>query len=149
MARKPKVLAPPVEENEETTQTTETTQVNASVTTTSDDGGGGYSDSNPSKTVKFEMKAVKGSDTVVNEVWFKTLYRPAIAWGYFLMLMFDFIIAPVLTMILPKFITGATYIPWHPLTLEGGGLVHVALGVIIGVTAWGRTKEKIANVGGD
>ena len=33
---------------------------------------------------------------------------------------------------------------WQPLTLQGGGLVHVAFGAIIGVTAFGRTKEKLA-----
>lgn len=32
---------------------------------------------------------------------------------------------------------------WKPITLEGAGLVHLSFGAIIGVAAWGRTKEKL------
>jgi len=32
---------------------------------------------------------------------------------------------------------------WIPLTTRGGGLFHMAMMAIIGVTAWGRTQEKI------
>jgi hypothetical protein len=39
---------------------------------------------------------------------------------------------------------------WQPLTLQGAGLFHIAMGAIIGVAAWGRTQEKLggANNGG-
>jgi hypothetical protein len=39
---------------------------------------------------------------------------------------------------------------WTPLTLQGGGLYHIAMGAIIGVSAYGRTQEKLngANNGG-
>lgn len=31
---------------------------------------------------------------------------------------------------------------WSPLTLVGGGLFHAAFGMILGVSAWSRGKEK-------
>jgi hypothetical protein len=33
---------------------------------------------------------------------------------------------------------------WLPITLQGGGLYHIALGAILGVAAYGRSQEKIA-----
>jgi hypothetical protein len=30
-----------------------------------------------------------------------------------------------------------------PITLQGGGLFHVAMGAVLGVTAYGRTQEKL------
>lgn len=32
---------------------------------------------------------------------------------------------------------------WDPITLGGGGLFHVAMGAVLGITAYGRTKEKL------
>jgi hypothetical protein len=33
---------------------------------------------------------------------------------------------------------------WVPITLQGGGLFHVAMGAVLGVSAYGRTQEKVA-----
>lgn len=79
------------------------------------------------------------------EQWFKTYWRPAAAWLYLFINLFDFVIGPVITMILPKVI-GGTYVPWLPLTLTNGGMFHLAFGAIIGVTAWGRTRERQAGL---
>lgn len=35
---------------------------------------------------------------------------------------------------------------WKPITLEGAGLVHISFGAIIGVAAWGRTREKVQKI---
>ena len=32
---------------------------------------------------------------------------------------------------------------WNPLTLQGAGLFHLAMGAVLGIAAYGRTKEKI------
>jgi hypothetical protein len=40
---------------------------------------------------------------------------------------------------------GQVAMQWQPLTLQGAGLYHVAMGAVIGVTAWGRTREKLEN----
>ena len=33
---------------------------------------------------------------------------------------------------------------WQPLTLNGAGLFHIAMGAVLGIAAMGRTQEKIA-----
>ena len=39
---------------------------------------------------------------------------------------------------------------WNPLTLQGAGLFHIAMGAVLGIAAFGRTQEKLngANNGG-
>lgn len=76
------------------------------------------------------------------ETWIQYYWRPAMAWQYFAVCLFDFIIAPVLTALYYHW-HGAPYVPWQPLTLTNGGLYHLAMGAIIGVSAWSRSKEKI------
>lgn len=34
-------------------------------------------------------------------------------------------------------------IMWIPLTLQGGGLYHLSMGAIVGVSSWSRSQEKI------
>jgi hypothetical protein len=72
----------------------------------------------------------------------KGMWRPALAWSYVAACTFDFIIGPVTTMIFFT-ITGQTYVAWSPLTLQGGGLYHLAMGAVLGVTSWSRGQEKI------
>lgn len=80
-----------------------------------------------------------------NATWFVKFWRPAIAWQYFVVCLFDFIIAPVLVGIF-FYYTGGAYSQWQPLTLMGGGLYHLSMGAIIGVTAYGRTREKLVGL---
>lgn len=35
---------------------------------------------------------------------------------------------------------------WMPLTLQGAGLFHAAMGAILGIAAWTRGREKIARM---
>ena len=77
-----------------------------------------------------------------SEGMIKGLWRPALAWSYVAACSFDFILGPIATMIFFN-ITGQTYVPWTPLTLEGGGLYHLAMGAVLGVTSWSRGQEKI------
>jgi len=77
--------------------------------------------------------------------WVKTRWRPIMAWQYLLVCLFDFIGGPVINMIyFHDHSTG--YEQWTSLTLQGGGLYHMAMGAIIGVTAWSRGQEKIHGV---
>jgi hypothetical protein len=39
-----------------------------------------------------------------------------------------------------------TVTQWNPLTLQGAGLYHVAMGAILGVAAWSRGQEKMAGM---
>jgi len=86
------------------------------------------------------------------EHWMKSYWRPAMGWLYMLICAFDFIIAPMLSMAMPlylKYLGAATvaYTQWQSLTLANGGLIHLAFGAILGVTAWTRGQEKIAKMG--
>ena len=77
-------------------------------------------------------------------------------WVYVIIVIFDFLIAPILwTATQGYFAIGAELTTesniskqWQPLTLLGGGLFHVAMGGVLGITAWGRTQEKLNGVAG-
>lgn len=70
------------------------------------------------------------------ESWLKAYWRPAIAWQYFTVCMFDFIIFPAAFMYYTK-------MQWDPITLKEGGFYHLSMAAIIGVAAWTRGQEKI------
>lgn len=74
--------------------------------------------------------------------WINTQWRPAMAWMYLVVCVADFVVFPVLWVV-AHIITGGAITPWAPLTLQGAGLFHMAMGAVIGIAAWGRTKEKI------
>lgn len=78
------------------------------------------------------------------ETWIKQYWRPLMAYQYFAVCLFDFIIFPALTMLISKY-TGQ-HIQWDPLTLKESGFYHMAMGAILGVAAWTRGLEKIKRI---
>jgi hypothetical protein len=84
------------------------------------------------------------------EDWMNAKWRPMMGWTYMATCLFDFILGPILFNILQYYNPGQAIGMWTPLTLQGGGLYHIAMGAIIGVSAYGRTQEKLngANNGG-
>src|ERR1035437_1034237 len=82
-------------------------------------------------------------DTLANEGWFNNRWRPAMAWLWFTVSACDFILFPVLNA-LAAGVKMIPYSPWNPLTLQGGGLFHMAMGAVVGVATWQRTQEKLA-----
>jgi hypothetical protein len=84
------------------------------------------------------------------EDWMNAKWRPMMGWTYMATCIFDFILGPILFNILQYYNPGQAVGMWTPLTLQGGGLYHIAMGAIIGVSAYGRTQEKLngANNGG-
>ena len=65
------------------------------------------------------------------------------AWLYMATCAFDFILAPVMWAIYLAYLK-LPVVAWDPLTLKGAGLYHLAMGGILGVTAWSRGREKLA-----
>lgn len=66
---------------------------------------------------------------------------------YMCVCIFDFVLFPVMFTIVQFWETEAAndaFRQWQPITLLGGGLFHVAMGAVLGVTAWSRGQEKIA-----
>jgi len=84
------------------------------------------------------------------EDWMNSKWRPMMGWMYMAVCMMDFIGFPVLWSLLQAMSKGAVNLQWQPLTLQGAGLFHIAMGAVLGLAAYGRTQEKLngANNGG-
>lgn len=104
----------------------------------------------------FREREISKDDDVLlrqqSEHWMKTYWRPAMGWLYMVICAFDFIIGPVMSMTMPIILRGlgadnVTYTPWESLTLSNGGLIHLAFGAILGITAWTRGQEKLSKLG--
>lgn len=86
-----------------------------------------------------------------DEHWVKAYWRPAMGWLYMAINLMDFIIFPIISMMLPliykAFGVQIAYTAWQSLSLSNGGLIHIAFGAILGVAAYTRGQEKIAKIG--
>ena len=84
------------------------------------------------------------------EDWMNSKWRPMMGWMYMVVCCFDFVIAPILWSLLQSLSHGSVNTQWQPLTLQGAGLFHIAMGAVLGIAAYGRTQEKLggANNGG-
>jgi hypothetical protein len=77
------------------------------------------------------------------EDWINRKWRPTMAWVYMAINICDFILFPVLFSVLQSREGGSLTQQWQPITLHAGGLIHLAFGAILGISAWGRSKEKL------
>lgn len=84
------------------------------------------------------------------EDWMNSKWRPMMGWMYMLICTMDMVVFPVLWSLLQSLSHGAVNSQWQPLTLQGAGLFHIAMGAVLGIAAHGRTQEKLngANNGG-
>jgi hypothetical protein len=84
------------------------------------------------------------------EDWINKKWRPMMGWSYMLTCIADFVIFPILWSLLQALSKGSVTSQWQPITLQGAGLYHIAMGAVLGVAAYGRTQEKLggANNGG-
>ena len=92
---------------------------------------------------------VKSESEQKKEDWMNSKWRPAMGWMYMLTCMTDFVFFPVLWS-LAQTLLKQPITQWQPLTLQGAGLFHIAMGAVLGIAALGRTQEKLqgANNGG-
>jgi uncharacterized membrane protein YgcG len=77
------------------------------------------------------------------EDWMQTMWRPAMGWLYMLICFLDMAVFPVLWALWQGW-NHAPITQWNPLTLQGAGLFHIAMGAVLGIAAFGRTQEKLA-----
>lgn len=83
--------------------------------------------------------------------WMTKKWRPMMAMMYMICCLCDFAIFPVMFTIVQFWETQAAndaFRQWVPITLQGGGLFHVAMGAVLGVSAYGRTQEKLGGATG-
>ena len=86
-----------------------------------------------------------------NEDWMTKKWRPMMAVMYMICCLMDFAVFPIMFTIVQFWETAVqndAFRQWAPITLQGGGLFHVAMGAVLGVSAYGRTQEKVAGVAG-
>ena len=84
-----------------------------------------------------------------DEDWMQKKWRPAMGWMYMACCLCDFALFPIMFTVVQFWETQAAndaFRQWVPITLQGGGLFHVAMGGVLGVTAYGRTQEKLGGV---
>ncbi len=83
------------------------------------------------------------------EDWMNSKWRPMMGWMYMTVCTMDMVVFPILWSLLQTF-THSPITQWNPLTLQGAGLFHIAMGAVVGIAAFGRTQEKLggANNGG-
>lgn len=79
----------------------------------------------------------RGADFMANN------WRPMMAITYMITCLFDFVAGPILYNVLQFYNPGQHLEMWQSITLQGGGLYHIAMGAVLGISAHGRTKEKI------
>jgi len=78
-----------------------------------------------------------------NDNWMQTLWRPMMGWMYMLICLLDMAVFPVLWALWQGY-NHVQITQWNPLTLQGAGLFHIAMGAVLGISAFGRTQEKLA-----
>ena len=102
--------------------------------------------SQPVLTGAAPTNAASGADVLVandNTDWINKKWRPAMGWVYMATCTADFVLFPIMWSVLQALSKGNVTSQWQPLTLQGAGLYHIAMGAVLGIAAYGRTKEKI------
>jgi hypothetical protein len=87
---------------------------------------------------------VKSASELKKEDWMNSKWRPMMGWLYMATCTFDFVIFPILWSLLQAATKAGQITQWQPLTLQGAGLYHIAMGAVLGLAAFGRTQEKLA-----
>jgi len=83
------------------------------------------------------------------EDWMNAKWRPMMGWMYMVVCFMDFVAFPIMYAVMTALMFKGQ-LPqgfpsqWNPLTLQGAGLFHLAMGAVLGLAAFGRTQEKIA-----
>ena len=95
--------------------------------------------------IELEKKQWEAEHAKQNEDWMVKKWRPAMGWCYMVICCLDMAIFPVAWNI-AQVLTKTPLIQWSPLTLQGAGLFHLAMGAVLGIAAWSRGQEKIQGV---
>jgi hypothetical protein len=94
-----------------------------------------------------EQKVLSESEKK-KEDWMNTKWRPMMGWSYMLTCVADFVLFPILWSIVQMIGGGRVETQWQPITLQGAGLYHIAMGAVLGIAAFGRTQEKLNDKAG-
>jgi hypothetical protein len=95
-----------------------------------------------------EETCAKSESATKQEDWMNSKWRPAMGWMYMLVCTADFVFFPILWSLVQVIGGGRVETQWSPITLQGAGLFHMAMGAILGIAAYGRTQEKLGDKAG-
>ena len=90
-----------------------------------------------------EQKEMSASEKK-KEDWMNAKWRPMMGWMYMGVCVCDFVLFPILWSLIQAIHGGNVTSQWQPITLQGAGLFHIAMGAVLGIAAMGRTQEKLA-----
>ena len=95
--------------------------------------------------IELEKKQWEAENAKQNEDWMVKKWRPAMGWCYMVICCLDMAIFPIMWNVV-QMMTKQPLTQWNPLTLQGAGLFHLAMGAVLGISAWSRGQEKIQGV---
>jgi hypothetical protein len=95
--------------------------------------------------IDLEKKQWEAEHAKQNEDWMVKKWRPAMGWCYMVICCLDMAVFPVLWSVVQVMVK-SPLTQWMPLTLQGAGLFHLAMGAVLGIAAWSRGQEKIQGV---
>lgn len=88
---------------------------------------------------------MKNTKIEKKEDWMNSKWRPLMGYTYMAICIADFIVFPLLWSIVQAIDKDGTVTSqWMPMTLQGAGLLHLSFATVLGVSAYGRTQEKLA-----
>jgi hypothetical protein len=90
-----------------------------------------------------DQQAALSASEKKKEDWMNAKWRPMMGWMYMVVCTMDMVVFPILWSTLQT-VTHTPITQWNPLTLQGAGLFHIAMGAVLGIAAMGRTQEKLA-----
>lgn len=95
--------------------------------------------------IELEKKQWEAENAKQNEDWMVKKWRPAMGWCYMVICCLDMAIFPIAWSV-AQVLTKQPLTQWNPLTLQGAGLFHLAMGAVLGIAAWSRGQEKMQGV---
>jgi Holin of 3TMs, for gene-transfer release len=96
-------------------------------------------------SIELEKQKWEAENAKQSEDWMVKKWRPAMGWCYMVICCLDMAIFPVMWSV-AQIMTKTPLLQWNPLTLQGAGLFHLAMGAVLGIAAWSRGQEKIQGV---
>jgi hypothetical protein len=84
----------------------------------------------------------------VKNDFMETKWRSMMGVMYMVVCIFDFIVAPIgwtFVQFWEEESMNDAFRQWDPITLYGAGFFHIAMGAILGISAYGKTQENLAD----
>jgi hypothetical protein len=92
-----------------------------------------------SNSTSIEMQSSGVNNPLQDTSWLRR-WREFLAYTFMAILIFDFILAPTFHPLISYYFH-LPYIQWVPLTLGAGGTFFIAMGAILGASAYGKSQE--------